>query len=91
MTITIPVRKRGQLTLPAKLRKACHIEEGDVVEAKVTSKGILIQPKKLIDATQAWFWEKEWQRGEKETEEDIKKGRVKTYSSVSAMLKDLKK
>lgn len=91
MTIKIPVRKRGQLTLPAKLRRACHIDEGDVVEAEVTPEGILIRPKKLVDSAQAWFWSEKWQRGEREVEEDIKKGRTKTYSSIDEMLKDLKK
>lgn len=90
MAVSIPVRKKGQLTLPVKIRKACHIEEGDIVEAEVTDEGILIRPKKLIDATQAWFWQKEWQAGERKAEEDIEKGRVKTYQSIDEMLKDIK-
>ncbi len=91
MTIKIPVRKRGQLTLPAKLRKTFHIDEGDIVEAEVTEEGILIRPKKLVDSSQAWFWSAKWQHGEKEAEEDIKKGHVKTYKSIDEMLKDLKR
>jgi AbrB family looped-hinge helix DNA binding protein len=91
MTVKIPVRKRGQLTLPSKLRKACHIDEGDIVEAEVTEEGILIRPKKLIDSAQAWFWSAEWQRGERVAEEDIKKGRTKTYKSIDEMLKGLKR
>lgn len=91
MTVKISVRKRGQLTLPAKLRKACQIDEGDIVEAEVTDEGILIRPKKLIDSAQAWFWSAEWQRGEREAEEDIKKGRTKTHGSIDEMLKGLKR
>lgn len=91
MTIKIPVRKRGQLTLPAKLRKAYHIDEGDIVEVEMTEEGILIRPKKLVDSSQAWFWSSKWQHGEKEAEEDIKKGRTKMYESIDEMLKDLKR
>ena len=35
-----------------------------------------IKPKELVDKSQAWFWTKEWQEGEKEANRDIKAGRV---------------
>jgi len=46
-------------------------------------------PKKLIDKNQAYFWTKQWQKGEKEAAEDIKAGRVKTFDSVDELIKDL--
>ena len=46
-------------------------------------------PKKLIDKSQAYFWTKRWQKGEKEAAEDIKVGRVKTFESVDKLIKDL--
>ena len=46
-------------------------------------------PKKLIDKSQAYFWTKRWQKGEKEAAEDIKAGRVKTFESVGKLIKDL--
>ena len=50
------VRSRGQITLPREVREAAHLEEGDPIEFTITPDGILLQPKKVIDATQAWFW-----------------------------------
>jgi antitoxin PrlF len=48
-------------------------------------------PKKLVDKSQAYFWTKRWQKGEKETAEDIKAGRVKTFESADELIKDLDK
>jgi hypothetical protein len=46
-------------------------------------------PKKLVDKSQAYFWTKRWQKGEKEAAEDIEAGRVKTFASVDELIKDL--
>ena len=48
-------------------------------------------PKKLVDKSQAYFWTRKWQKGEKEAAEDIKAGRVKTFDSVDELIKDLDK
>jgi hypothetical protein len=46
-------------------------------------------PKRLVDKSQAYFWTKRWQKGEKEAAEDIKAGRVKTFETVDELIKDL--
>ena len=74
MAITI-MRRKGQLTLPSDVRKAAHLEEGDPIEVELVDEGILLRPKKVIDASQAWFWTPEWQRGEAEADADITDGR----------------
>ncbi len=75
------LRAKGQLTLPDDIRKAAHLEEGDLLEAELTPEGILLRPQKLIDATQAWFWTPEWQVGEREADADRTAGRVETFNS----------
>lgn len=44
-----------------------------------------------IPRSQAWFWSQKWQRKEKEADKDFKEGRVKTFSSMGAFIKDLHK
>lgn len=44
-----------------------------------------------VDKNQAYFWTKRWQEGEREADEDIKSGRVKTFESVDELIKDLDK
>ena len=46
-------------------------------------------PKKLVDKSQAYFWTRKWQEGERAADEDIKAGRVKTFDSVDDLIKDL--
>ncbi len=83
------VTRHGQITLPASVRKELGIEEGDLVEIEVEDEKAVLMPKKLVDKSQAYFWTKRWQEGEREADEDIKAGRVKTFDSVEDLIKDL--
>jgi hypothetical protein len=42
-----------------------------------------------IDKDQAWFWTERWQKKETEAEEDIKKGRVKSFASVEELFDEI--
>jgi AbrB family looped-hinge helix DNA binding protein len=44
----VVVTRKGQTTIPAKLRKKFKIEEGTRLEVVETSEGILLKPKKSI-------------------------------------------
>jgi AbrB family looped-hinge helix DNA binding protein len=83
------IRAKGQLTIPQDVREAAHLEEGDPVEIEVTADGILLRPQKLVDASQAWFWSREWQQGEREASADIAAGRVTASESSEAFLESL--
>ncbi|MBU1626099.1 AbrB/MazE/SpoVT family DNA-binding domain-containing protein [bacterium] len=85
----LQLRKHHQITLPAKIRKALRLKEGDYLEAEVVDGEILLRPKELIDKDQAWFWTKEWQEGEREADEDMKAGRVKAFDNVEDLIEEL--
>ena len=91
MTAYSKVTRHGQITLPASVRRKLSIEEGDMVEIEVIDERAVLMPKKLIDKSQAYFWTKRWQEGEKEADLDIKKGRIKTFDSVEELIKELDK
>lgn len=80
------LRAKGQLTLPEEIRSAARLEEGDLLVAELTSDGILLRPQKVIDATQAWFWDPAWQSGEREADADRKVGRSEVFESGEAMI-----
>jgi antitoxin PrlF len=84
------LRAKGQLTLPEEIRAAAHLEEGDLLEAEITSDGILLRPQKVIDATQAWFWAPEWQAGEREADADLAAGRTDTFRSGEELIDALR-
>ena len=80
------VRAKGQVTIPAAVREAARLEEGDPVEVEIVDGGILLRPMKVIDASQAWFWTPEWQEKEREADEDIAAGRVERFESDEEFL-----
>jgi len=86
---TSKVTRHGQITLPAAVREQLGIEEGDIVEIKVEEERAVLMPKRLVDKSQAYFWTRRWQKAEKEADEDIKAGRVKTFESVDELIKEL--
>ena len=86
---TRKVTRHGQITLPASVRERLGIEEGDLVEIEVEDERAVLMPKKLVDKSQAYFWTRKWQEGEREADEDIKAGRVKAFDSVDELISDL--
>ena len=83
------LRAKNQLTLPAEAIKAAHLTEGDPIEIRVVDEGILLLPKKIVDANQAWFWSPSWQEGERKASEDIARGRVTVFESDADFLNSL--
>ena len=80
----------GQVTLPKKIRIKANMQPGDFVEVELDEEGhIVLTPKKLVDASQAYFWTEEWQKGERKADEDIKAGRVKRFKSATEAIKYL--
>ena len=91
MTETIvKVQKNKNITLPTWLIHRFHMVVGDFVRLQETKEGVLIKPAKLVDPSQSYFWTKEWQAGEREAEQDIRKGRVKKFKSVKELMDDLR-
>lgn len=86
------LRSEGQLTLPPEIRAALHVGEGDEVEFTVTDAGeILLRDMTSVPADQRWFWEPDWQAGEREASAQIKAGDVEVFEDVDAMFVALNK
>ncbi len=88
MSSTI-IRAKGQVTIPSDIRQAAHLEEGDPVDFEVVEDGILLRPRKIIDATQAWFWTDAWQAGEREAADDLAAGRSRVFDSSDSFFASL--
>lgn len=87
----ITVRRNGQLTLPAEIRRGARIEPGDLLAAEVVEDGVVLRPRKLVDPAQAYFWTRRLQRGERDAQRDIASGRVRRFGSVEEAIAALKK
>ena len=89
MTTLVKVTRSGQITIPAAIRQALDIQEGDYVEVDLADDRIILTPKQVVDKSQAYFWTDEWQAAEREADEDIRAGRVQTFENVEELLADL--
>ena len=86
------INERGQLTIPAELRKILHCKPGDYVEVVMEEDVLKVIPKVVVDKDQAWFWTKEWQEGEREADKDLKEGKMSgPFKTISELKKHLEK
>lgn len=86
----LKVRKNAQITIPAGIRKAAHLEDGDMLDCEVHDGQIVLTPKKLVDKRDAWFWSPEWQKAEAEAQRDIENGNTERFKSADDLTKSLR-
>jgi AbrB family looped-hinge helix DNA binding protein len=48
------VRRAAQLTLPADVRRALNVKDGDYLEAHVMKEGVLLKPVSVVERKRAW-------------------------------------
>jgi AbrB family looped-hinge helix DNA binding protein len=48
------VRRLAQLTLPAEVRRALNVKEGDYLEAHIVKDGVLLKPVAVVERKRAW-------------------------------------
>jgi antitoxin PrlF len=80
------VRAKSQLTLPPEIRSALHLREGDEVEFIVTEDGqVMLRGLTRVPSDQRWFWDSQWQAGEREASEQIAASEVRTFGDADDM------
>jgi antitoxin PrlF len=84
------LRQKGQITLPAQIREALHVEDGDEIEFEITPDGrVLMSGLKMIPADQAWFWTEAWQEGEREASAQLEREQGRIFKTGEDFLKSL--
>ncbi len=63
------VKRKGQVTIPASIRKALALEEGDYVEVSTDGKTIVLRPQAVVNRN-------DLEAALAETAEDARHGRV---------------
>src|SRR5881227_2575908 len=84
MTTLVKIHRKGQMTLPSRLRSAIGVAEGDLVEATVLKGKIVLTPKLIIDRSQFPNADDEYTPAQRKiidarlakSDEDIKRGRT---------------
>ncbi|MGD1102598.1 MAG: hypothetical protein ABSA59_11075 [Terriglobia bacterium] len=84
------ISARRRIAIPSRIAKALRLKKGDHMLMRMVGQRVEMIPASLIPKDQLWFWTPEWQKREREADEDIAQGRVKETASVDELLKDLK-
>ncbi len=78
--------RKNQLTLPREVTEALHIREGDEVEFEIDEDGrVLLRGMTVVPSDQAWFWDRQWQQGEREASEQIAAGDTEGFEDAESM------
>ena len=87
----VGVRGRGEIVLPADLRRRHHLDHpGAQVEVVERDDGVIeLRPQIPVPADQAWFWTREWQHGERRVDSHVKAGQVAVSADVDEFVRDL--
>lgn len=82
------VQQRGVIALPAELRRKLHLDEpGAQLEVTERVDGVLeLRAALPVPADQAWFWNEQWQKREREVDEHVAAGRVSIHDSTEDFL-----
>jgi AbrB family looped-hinge helix DNA binding protein len=99
MTTLVKIHRKGQMTLPSRMRSAIGIADGDLVEATVLRGKIVLTPKLVIDRSKFPNADDEYTPAQRrtidarldESEEDLKKGRTAgPFNTASEMIAHMK-
>jgi antitoxin MazE len=85
------IRDNSQITIPKNIMDKLDLKKGDTISIELRDDEIVLKPVVIINKSQAWFWSKKWQKEEREAEDDIKAGRIKSFGNTDDLMKDLKK
>lgn len=72
----VKVKEKYQIVIPEDARKKLGVNVGDMLDIEEKGGRLILKPVIVVDKSQAWFWTPEWQKAEREADDDIKAGRV---------------
>jgi len=106
MTALVRIHRKGQMTLPSRLRSAVGVAEGDLIEASIKNGKIVLTPKVVIDRSKLPTADDEYTPEQRriidarlaKADEDIRHGRVygpfhtaeEMAASIEANIKELR-
>lgn len=100
--ILVPKKLTNKTTVPSLTKKEQNIlfhaklKIEDINKDILKSKGLTTDEIKisckvgLIDPEQSWWWTEKWQKGERKSVQAIREGKVKKFSSIDNLIKDLR-
>jgi AbrB family looped-hinge helix DNA binding protein len=92
MATVVKISPGGQVRIPKEIMEKLNVSTGDYLDFSFEEENVIIKAKKLIDADQLWFWEKDWQEAEIKAEKDIREGNLsRIFTTAEDSISYLKK
>jgi looped-hinge helix DNA binding domain, AbrB family len=85
----VDLKQKSQVTIPKKIVKKLNLKVGDKLDVEEEEGSLIITPVVVVPKNQAWFFGKEWQKSEKEVDEQIQKGEIYTSNTKEELFQDL--
>jgi len=84
-TFRAKIRPKGQVTIPAKVRTALGLDEGDGLLGTydVNTGEVRLVEDVTVEPEKAWFWKDQWQEMLVQSVGDLIDGRASRYDSIS--------
>ncbi len=84
------VARHYQIVVPKHIRNVIDLKIGDLVNFQLKKDGeITIVPIEVKKKKQHFFFTEKWQKMTKKSEQELKKGKCKTYRSGKELAKDI--
>ncbi len=86
---TVKMTTNQTVRIPTYIVERLRLPEDTMFDVKTVDDGILLTPLANIPRSQLYFWTEEWQKGEREADEDIRKGNYRGFDDVEDFIADL--
>ncbi len=85
----VKVKEKAQITLPAKIRQALGIKEGDYLEADISGGQVVLTPQVLISKSAAITLSDKGEKMLQEALADVAMGNTKEHESAESLIAEL--
>ena len=83
----LSVHDRGNLTLPADIRRQYGLDKPGVQVEVIARAGVIeLRPHVAVPASQAWYWHPAWQEGERAVDKYVAAGHVEAAENIDEFL-----
>lgn len=73
------ITRNGQVTIPKAIRQKARLREGMTVYFETDGNAVRLIPAVVVPKDQAWFWTPEWQKKEREADDELTRGEGRAF------------
>ena len=87
---TARLNRNGQVSIPASIRRALGLKEGDELGFELEGNAVRVSPVVSIPKDQLWFYTREIQKKIQKARKEIDQGKTRSFSDPDDLVRWLK-